>query len=425
MDSTTPAAPPLGARAVLGIPQFRLLWLAQVISDFGDSLTNLALLIFVNQVTGSTAALATMAIALALPQVTFGLLAGVYVDRWNRKRVMIGADLLRGLLVLGFVGATLTDQLWLMFVIGFVQASIGTFFTPARGALMPHLVPRQGLLAANSLTQMSRIVAGVAGTAAAGAVIGLAGLVWPVFLVDALTFLVSALLVSRIVAPPQAAAPATAGHPRAIFAQLGDGLKVIAGSRVLKGTLLALGVTMLGLGAVNVLIVPLIVNDLQVPTTWFGAIELAQTSSMILSGGLVAMLAARLKAPTIVSLSLILLGGLTALISLVNGVWSLMLLLFVIGWVITPLQASVATIMQTAVDNELRGRIGAAMNTVMSAANLISMALAGAFGVFVGVRNVFVLAGLAAVLAGLAAAWVFRAPAATPTPAVEAEPSAP
>jgi hypothetical protein len=61
----------------------------------------------------------------------------------------------------------------------------------------------------------------------------------------------------------------------------------------------------------------------------------------------------------------------------------------------------------------------------MSSANLISMALAGAFGVFVGVRNVFVLAGLAAVLAGLAAAWVFRAPAATPTPAVEAEPSAP
>ena len=213
MDSTTPAAPPLGARAVLGIREFRLLWLAQVISDFGDSLTNLALLIFVNQVTGSTAALATMAIVLALPQVTFGLLAGVYVDRWNRKRVMIVSDLLRGVLVLGFVGAVLSDQLWLMFVLGFVQSAIGTFFTPARGALMPNLVPRDGLLAANSLTQISRIVAGVAGTAAAGAVIGIAGLVWPVFIVDALTFFASALLVSRIVAPSPARRARCRGPP--------------------------------------------------------------------------------------------------------------------------------------------------------------------------------------------------------------------
>ena len=68
---------------------------------------------------------------------------------------------------------------------------------------------------------------------------------------------------------------------------------------------------------------------------------------------------------------------------------------------ITPLQASVATIMQTSVDNQLRGRIGAAMNTIMSSANLLSMALAGAFGEIVGVRNVFVLAGGVAIVAGL------------------------
>src|SRR3954471_13467980 len=149
MDSTM-AAPSTSARTVLKIRDFRLLWLAQVISDFGDSLTNLTLLILINQLTGSTAALATMAIVLGIPQVTFGLLAGVYVDRWDRKRIMILSDLARGGLVLGFIGAMATGQLWLLYVIAFVQASIGTFFTPARSALVPRLVPGAGLMPANS-----------------------------------------------------------------------------------------------------------------------------------------------------------------------------------------------------------------------------------------------------------------------------------
>src|SRR5215212_11613152 len=104
----------LGVREMLKFRDFRLLWLGQIISDFGDGLTTLALFILVNQLTGSTAALATMAIVLAIPQVTFGLLAGVYVDRWDRKRIMILSDLLRGGMVLGFIGAVASGQIWLL-----------------------------------------------------------------------------------------------------------------------------------------------------------------------------------------------------------------------------------------------------------------------------------------------------------------------
>jgi MFS family permease len=405
MDST--AAPALGARAVLHIRDFRLLWLAQVISDFGDGLTNLTLLIFINQLTGSTTALATMAEALGLPQVTLGLLAGVYVDRWDRKRVMIGSDLLRGLLVLSFIGASASGQIWLLYVIGFVQAAIGTFFTPARGALIPRLVPTEGLMAANSLAQLSRIVAGVGGTAAAGILMGLFGTVWPAFTLDALTFFASVLLVSRIAASAAPSGLRTEGNARAILGQLRDGLQVIAGSRLLTGTLFALAVTMLGLGAVNVLIVPLLINDLQVPATWFGAIEFAQTASMVLSGGLVALLAARLRPANVVSICLVLVGLLTGLMAGVSSVWHLLLILFAVGWVMTPLQASIATIMQTAVEDRLRGRIGAALNTVISSASLLSMALAGVAGQVIGIRNVFLAGGVITVLAGLAAVGFF------------------
>ncbi|HUS14243.1 MAG TPA: MFS transporter [Chloroflexia bacterium] len=421
MDQSATDGPVLGTRALLRIRDFRLLWLAQVISDFGDSLTNLALLIFVNQVTGSTAAIATMAIVLGVPQVTFGLLAGVYVDRLDRRRIMRGADGLRGLLVLGFVAASLTQQLPLLYLIGFVQASIGAFFTPARGALLPALVPRGGLMAANGLSQMSRIIAGVAGTAAAGLLVGALGTFWPAFLIDALTFFVSVALVGCIRARVATPVSTGRGTPRAIFTQLGEGLQTIGRSRILLGTLLALAITMLGLGAVNVLVVPLILNDLRVPATWFGAVELAQAASMVLSGSLVAVLAARLAPARIVSVGLLLIGALTALIGLSGSIWHLLVILFAVGWVMTPLQAAIATIMQTGVEDRLRGRIGAALSTVVSSASLLSMALAGGFGEWVGPRNVFLLAGGVTVLAAiLAAAMLGARRAAAPAAAAEA-----
>jgi MFS family permease len=95
-EQNPPQKTTLGMRDVLKIRNFRLLWLGQVVSNFGDSLTALALIFLVNHLTGSTAAIAVMAIVLAVPQVVFGLIAGVYVDRMDRKRIMIGSDLLRG-----------------------------------------------------------------------------------------------------------------------------------------------------------------------------------------------------------------------------------------------------------------------------------------------------------------------------------------
>src|SRR4051794_6123071 len=156
-SSSTGAAEAIGFRDLLKNRNFRFLWLGQVISDFGDSLTNLALLFLINKLTGSTAALATMLIVLTVPQITFRLVAGVYVDRLDRKRIMVVSDLLRGLLVLGFVLVASPDLVWLLYVLAFVQASIGTLFTPARSALLPNLVPTSALMAANSVQQTSRI----------------------------------------------------------------------------------------------------------------------------------------------------------------------------------------------------------------------------------------------------------------------------
>jgi MFS family permease len=164
------------------------------------------------------------------------------------------------------------------------------------------------------------------------------------------------------------------------------------------------------MGAVNVLIVPLILNEMQLPATWFGLVEFAQTAAMVLSGTFVAVLAARLKPTTIVSSTLALLGVMIALIAPTNSIIYLIAIIFAVGLLVTPLQAAIATISQTAVEDNMRGRIGAALSTLISTASLLSMALAGVLAQVVGLRNVFILGGAVVILAGIASALVFRSP---------------
>ena len=98
---------------------------------------------------------------------------------------MIVSDTLRAVVVAGIVVAALNEAVALLFALACLQAVIGTFFSPARMAMVPRVVPEDGLLAANSLGQATRMLAGVIGAAVTGVVAGVAGLVWPVFLIDA------------------------------------------------------------------------------------------------------------------------------------------------------------------------------------------------------------------------------------------------
>ncbi|HYF62179.1 MAG TPA: MFS transporter, partial [Herpetosiphonaceae bacterium] len=220
--------------------------------------------------------------------------------------------------------------------------------------------------------------------------------------------------------PPAAAK----GGLRSIAGELAAGLGIVWRSNALLGTLVALGVSMLGIGAVNVLLVRLIINDLGVPPAWFAGIEFAQTAAMVLSGGLVAMLARRFRPQSIVVAGLVGLAGLIAALALVSSVWHLLGILFGVGWLVTPLQAATATITQTAVADELRGRSAAARNTAIALASVLSMGAAGILAEAFGLRSVFGLAGALTGLAALGAGLIFRrglgSGAAAGTPGVSA-----
>ena len=400
---------PLSIRDVLRIRDYRWLWFSQIVSNTGDALTRLALVLLVNaQTNGSASAIAGLLIVSMLPGVTVGLVAGAYVDRWPKKRVMISAEIIQMFLILGFVAYTFANNppLWIIYSIGFLSACAGAFFMPARMAIIPRIVPQEGLMAANSLGQISRVLFSVIGTSLAGLLVGILGQYALVFAIDSLTFLLSPLLIWQVVVPNDTASDKRVHS--SVWADMREGMGVIGRDRILVGVLFGFSLTMLGAGAMNVLLPPMIVNDFQVAETWFGAIEFVQSAAMILAGALVTALAKRFSNTSIIALCLFGIGGVGFGLAFANNIWHLFPVLFAAGLLMTPLNSAVATIIQTRVAESAMGRVGAALDASISTAALISMFATGFLADRIGIDGVFYMSGVVICCAAIVAALIFR-----------------
>jgi len=345
-----------------------------------------------------------------VPPVTIGLFAGAWADRSDRRRIMIASDATRAVLVAALVPAAIVGSIPVVLALAFAQSVVGTFFSPARGALVPKTIPASGFLAASSLSQSTRMVAGVVGATLTGTLAAVAGVAWPVFLVDAATFVVSVLLVARVTKdlgrPDEHAAAQIreSGMGRAVV----DGLAVVRRSGPLLAALGGITVTMLGVGAINVLFVPFLVRELGGSPAWAGPMEAAQTLSMILAGALLTGLAARLRASTVMTVALAGTGVCIALFGAAPGPLVMLALSFAVGWFVMPLQATTMTIVAAGTTDGTRGRVAGTFNALTQTASIASMALAGVFADIVGMRVVF-YAGGAVVGAAAIVAWaLFR-----------------
>jgi MFS family permease len=214
---------------------FRLLFLGQVISNLGDWLNLLALssLLLYRWNLGA-GAWGGVLIALTLPSAILGPAAGVWVDRWPRKPVMIAADLARAAVVLGLVVA---PNLPTVLALVATASAFATFFDPAKQAVIRATVPDDDLMTANGLSQLSSNSARLVGPALGGLLVVVAG---PrgAFAVDALSFLASAAILSRLPAPAPQAAPIEPER-RYFWGELRDGLRHLASSRPLAVTVAA------------------------------------------------------------------------------------------------------------------------------------------------------------------------------------------
>lgn len=140
---------------------FALLWLGGLISSIGDLILFIALPFYAYGLTGSTLATGTMFLAQVMPSLLLGPVAGVFADRWDRRRTLIGADVLRAGVLLPLLLIRGAGDVWIAYVVAFGEATISQFFNPARGALIPAVVREQQLAAANTLSAFSMTLTGL------------------------------------------------------------------------------------------------------------------------------------------------------------------------------------------------------------------------------------------------------------------------
>ncbi len=398
---------------------FLALWLGQIISFVGDYFYWLAVPIMVERLTGSALMVGLSVITTTLPMLFLGPVAGVFVDRWDRKRMMIAADVLRALLVLLCLLVRTPDQVWIYYVVGFMMSCVSRFFFPAQNAVLPLIVTGKGeLLAANGLMQMVQTVGLLAGPALAGFTIGLWG-EQIAFIADSASFLVSAAAILTMTVPrttsgrqlhPAQGKQVAGGQVAAVWAEMREGVAYLFGNRTMVGILVCMAVVQLGLGAINVLWVPYLQRTFGVGAEGLGIVDFAQGAGMVLSGLALGFVASRLNRTAIVGWALVLIGLFLAGMGLAPAFGWVVVLSVAVGLVLVPGQSAMVTMMQLAVPDLKRGRVGSAMNALTMAAGLVSMGVASVCSEAVGLRTMYAIAGLVTLGAGVLGLFVLKEP---------------
>jgi MFS family permease len=398
---------------------FSLLWFGQLISTIGDWVLFVALPFFIYSLTGSTLATGAMFMAATLPRLLFGSVAGVFVDRWGRKKTMIVADILRGALLLLMLLVRAREQLWLIYLSAFAMAVVGQFFGPAKSAIIPRLVNRQDLLSANSLNALSDALTRLVGAGLGGALMGSFGFQNVIWL-DAGSFFFSALMIALITVPlVEAAKPAAVRKPAAtnsvgdqcmaVWREWMAGLQLVRRQRVLAALFAVLGVAMLGDSMITVLIVPLVKTLLGGGAVQLGWLMTAQGIGGIAGGVLAGQLGKVVPPRRLITL------GLSATALTVLALLSLPFLpvtlafMAIIGVVGMSWMVSALTLLQASVGDQYRGRVFGTYSAVSALTSLIGMGLSGTLGDLLGVVFMASLGGALYLAAGVTA-WVTLRP---------------
>ncbi|HEV2828042.1 MAG TPA: MFS transporter [Pyrinomonadaceae bacterium] len=179
---------------------FRQVWLGQVVSQMGDWFDTIALYTIILKLGGSGRGIGLLLVARFLPSVIFGSLSGVVADRFSRRSIMIVSDLLRAVVVLGFLFVRRADQLWIVYFLTVLQLALSTFFEPAKTAVIPSIVSDRELVSANAISSVTWSAMLTLGAAIGGVVTGWFG-TDVAFILDALTYLLSAALIASVRIP--------------------------------------------------------------------------------------------------------------------------------------------------------------------------------------------------------------------------------
>lgn len=405
--------------AVLRQRNFVLVWAAGLISLAGDWLLFVAVPLVVYQLTGSTAATAAAVASRVVPRLALGSVAGVFVDRWDRRRTMLVANLLLGLCLLPLLLVRAAEWLWILYLVSFIESILAQFLGPAEDALLPHLVAEADLVPANALNGLNNNLARLVGPPLGGLVVAGWGLTGAALL-DAASFFIAAGLVALVAVDGRATgagAAAGMGAWTAMWHEWGEGLALVRRSRPLTGLFLFMAITGVGEGVMSSLFAPFVTTVIGGGGVAYGTIVAAQAIGGLAGNAAIGYVGRGIPPGRLLGLGAVGLGALDLLtfnaFRVYPGVVPPIVLMVIVGLPAAGIGVGYATLVQTAVADEYRGRVLGGIGAVSALSLLIGSGLAGALGAPVGIVALLTIQSVAYMLAGaLALAMLAPAPAA-------------
>ncbi|GGT42631.1 MFS transporter [Streptomyces chromofuscus] len=373
----------------------------------------IAMPVYVYQLTGSVTATAANFILELLPGLALSPVAGVLADRWDRRRLMVGVSTLQIVALLPLLAVDGPGQLYLVNLVTCVQAALATVFQPAKYALLPSLVEPADISAANGLTSLNGNLARLLGASLGGFV--LAGLGLPgILLIDAASFLLAVLLLSR---PFPVQQPAAAKER--VWRAWADGLREIRNRRGLRLMVLPVGLIGLAQGLFAVLFVVFVTERLGGGESETGLLRGIQAVGGMVGGALVGTLARRTDPSRLLGWALLVFSAMTALTwnstYLTTSIGFYVVLFAVLGAPGIGVFAGRMAIVQIHTSDATRGRVLASFQSVFDGFQALGMILAGILAGPLGLPLTLDIQAALLGLAGLLALWHFR-PSAQPTP---------
>jgi MFS family permease len=423
------------AAAVFRNGSFLRLWLAQAATQIGGNMVLFGLLVIVRGATGSNTAVAILILSFLVPAVLFSAVAGVYVDRIDRRLILIATNLIRGVMYIAlfFVG----DNFALILLLNTAISVVNVFFSPAEASMIPVVVPRAQLIAANGIFILTLNAAFALGFALLGPlVVNIASAEVVILVVAALFFLATILCIMLPSSPPTAVAAAEGGEGplgsvreaeqavESTVAQLREGLGFIRGHREISWSLLYLGIAASIVGVLGVLGPDFAETTLGLQAKDFAVIVLPLGFGIVLGILLLNAYGKYLPRRRVIEGGLIGLGAMLLLLSIagqlsqflqaaeqasdlvdLSAVTSLLGIVVVIAFFAGIAYGFVAIPSQTQLQEDLpvdvRGRVFGVLNMLVSVSSFLPIILVGPISDLIGTTAVIIVVALGIVAAGI------------------------
>jgi DHA3 family macrolide efflux protein-like MFS transporter len=380
---------------------FSLMWSAQFVSTIGSALTDLAAGIYVFNVTGSALNVGLVLMVTAIPTLFVGLFAGVFVDRFDRKKILLASDLLRGVFVLLIPIALFTlgkdTGIIAMYGLLFLSATVRTFFDPAWESILPEIASEEELTQANSFLSISSFGSTAVGFALAGLLAGID--IHLPFFIDSGTFLFSFLLV-LLVRVPKAQPQEESTTLGVVVENLTTGGKYLWRTPLLRSLFLINVPILLSFGLWNVLLLPMAIRVLHATEFEYGLQEGVTSVGFVVGSLIMARFGDRLPEGLWLVGGTVLMGVIGIGYGLAPNIEIAIVLVAISGLLNSPMGLGRRLLLQKNIPREMRGRVFAAFAVGRDVVFLIGMSGAALADLY-PVRNLIIAASLLLVGAGL------------------------